>query len=108
MAPSPPEYEDTAALQPVKIDQHKLANIYAADLVGAMSMAAIGVPLWRYAMKYSPSNPNYFNRDRFVLSNGHTCLFVYSSIHSCILLAREVEVPQTQASVKSATSSCGW
>lgn len=37
---------------------------------GAMSMAAIGVSLWKYAMKYSPSNPAYFNRDRFVLSNG--------------------------------------
>jgi dihydroxyacetone synthase len=37
-----------------------------------MSMAAIGVSLWKYAMKYSPSNPNYFNRDRFVLSNGQS------------------------------------
>jgi dihydroxyacetone synthase len=36
----------------------------------AMGMAAIGIALWRYAMKYSPENPNYFNRDRFVLSNG--------------------------------------
>jgi len=35
-----------------------------------MGMAAIGVSLWKYAMKYSPSNPLYFNRDRFVLSNG--------------------------------------
>jgi dihydroxyacetone synthase len=37
---------------------------------GAMGMAAIGVALWKYAMKYSPENPNFFNRDRFVLSNG--------------------------------------
>jgi dihydroxyacetone synthase len=37
---------------------------------GAMGMAAIGVALWRYTMKYSPENPNFFNRDRFVLSNG--------------------------------------
>ncbi len=36
----------------------------------AMGMAAIGVALWKYAMKYSPENPNFFNRDRFVLSNG--------------------------------------
>lgn len=40
---------------------------------GAMGMAAIGVALWKYAMKYSPENPRFFNRDRFVLSNG-TCL----------------------------------
>jgi dihydroxyacetone synthase len=37
---------------------------------GAMGMAAIGVALWKYSMKYSPENPNFFNRDRFVLSNG--------------------------------------
>ncbi|KAJ9149327.1 Transketolase [Pleurostoma richardsiae] len=48
---------------------------------GAMGMAAIGVALWKYVMKYSPSNPDYFNRDRFVLSNGHTCLFQYSFLH---------------------------
>lgn len=35
-----------------------------------MGMAAIGVALWKYVMQYSPENPNYFNRDRFVLSNG--------------------------------------
>ncbi|KAG9948200.1 transketolase, partial [Aureobasidium melanogenum] len=48
---------------------------------GAMGMAAIGVSLWKYVMKYSPANPNYFNRDRFVLSNGHTCLFQYTFMH---------------------------
>jgi hypothetical protein len=37
---------------------------------GAMSMAAIGISLWKYAMKYAPTDPSYFNRDRFVLSNG--------------------------------------
>ncbi|CAM1507469.1 Fc.00g071100.m01.CDS01 [Cosmosporella sp. VM-42] len=47
----------------------------------AMGMAAIGVALWKYVMKYSPSNPLYFNRDRFVLSNGHTCLFQYTFLH---------------------------
>jgi dihydroxyacetone synthase len=33
-------------------------------------MAAIGVALWKHVMRYSPENPNFFNRDRFVLSNG--------------------------------------
>ena len=47
----------------------------------AMGMAAIGVALWKYAMQYSPNNPDYFNRDRFVLSNGHTCLFQYAFLH---------------------------
>ena len=32
-------------------------------------------------MQYSPNDPDYFNRDRFVLSNGHTCLFQYTFLH---------------------------
>ncbi|CAI6093720.1 unnamed protein product [Clonostachys chloroleuca] len=47
----------------------------------AMGMAAIGLSLWRYTMKFSPTNPSFFNRDRFVLSNGHTCLFQYAFLH---------------------------
>ena len=44
-------------------------------------MAAIGLALWKYVMQYSPNDPDYFNRDRFVLSNGHTCLFQYTFLH---------------------------
>ncbi|WPG99834.1 Hypothetical protein R9X50_00265400 [Acrodontium crateriforme] len=47
----------------------------------AMGMAAIGVALWKHVMKYSPHSPNYFNRDRFVLSNGHACVFLYTFLH---------------------------
>lgn len=43
-------------------------------------MAAIGVALWKYVMRYSPENPNFFNRDRFILSNGE---FLYLSTVSC-------------------------
>ncbi|KAE8131630.1 Transketolase, thiamine diphosphate binding domain-containing protein [Aspergillus pseudotamarii] len=46
-----------------------------------MGMAAIGIALWKYVMKYSPKNCNYFNRDRFVLSNGHACLWQYLFLH---------------------------
>lgn len=48
---------------------------------GAIGMAAIGVALWKYVMVYSPNDPDFFNRDRFVLSNGHTCLFQYTFLH---------------------------
>jgi dihydroxyacetone synthase len=36
----------------------------------AIGMAAIGVALWKYTMRYNPSDPEWFDRDRFVLSNG--------------------------------------
>ncbi|KAK5074571.1 hypothetical protein LTR70_010141 [Exophiala xenobiotica] len=48
---------------------------------GAIGMAAIGVALWKYVMVYDPHTPTFFNRDRFVLSNGHTCLFQYTFLH---------------------------
>ncbi|QIW98766.1 hypothetical protein AMS68_004284 [Peltaster fructicola] len=47
----------------------------------AMGMAALGVALWKYTMKYAPHTPNWFNRDRFVLSNGHACLFQYLNLY---------------------------
>lgn len=36
----------------------------------AIGMAAIGVALYKYVMRYSPSDPEWIDRDRFVLSNG--------------------------------------
>ncbi|KAF2822583.1 hypothetical protein CC86DRAFT_423803 [Ophiobolus disseminans] len=41
---------------------------------GAIGMAAIGVALWKYVMRYAPHTPTYFNRDRFVLSNGYKAM----------------------------------
>ncbi|KIW38634.1 transketolase [Exophiala oligosperma] len=47
----------------------------------ALGMAAIGVALWKYVMRYSPSEPEWFDRDRFVLSNGHASSFLYALLH---------------------------
>ncbi|KAM0261463.1 hypothetical protein ACHAPA_009783 [Fusarium lateritium] len=47
----------------------------------AIGMAAIGVALYKYTMKYNPSDPDWFDRDRFVLSNGHTAMFLYALNH---------------------------
>ncbi|KAJ9119051.1 hypothetical protein QFC22_003542 [Naganishia vaughanmartiniae] len=46
-----------------------------------MGAAAIGLALWRYEMRYNPANPDWFNRDRFVLSAGHACLLQYLYLH---------------------------
>jgi len=40
-------------------------------------MAAIGVALWKYVMRYAPHTPTYFNRDRFVLSNGEFAVVIF-------------------------------
>ena len=46
-----------------------------------MGMADIATVLWREFLKHNPKNPNWFNRDRFVLSNGHSSMLLYSLLH---------------------------
>ena len=46
-----------------------------------MGMADIAEVLWRGFLKHNPTNPNWFNRDRFVLSNGHGSMLIYSLLH---------------------------
>lgn len=46
-----------------------------------MGMAPIAHVLWTKFMNYNPSNPKWFNRDRFVLSNGHGCSLLYIMMH---------------------------
>lgn len=46
-----------------------------------MGMADIAQVLWGDFLKHSPSNPEWANRDRFVLSNGHGSMLIYSLLH---------------------------
>lgn len=46
-----------------------------------MGMADIAEVLWNDFLKYNPGNPQWLNRDRFVLSNGHGCMLQYSLLH---------------------------
>jgi transketolase len=46
-----------------------------------MGMADIAEVLWRQFMRFNPSNPNWVNRDRFVLSNGHGSMLQYALLH---------------------------
>jgi len=46
-----------------------------------MGMADIAEVLWRDHLKHNPNNPNWADRDRFVLSNGHGSMLLYSLLH---------------------------
>lgn len=75
------------------LPQRRLANairVLAMDSVqkansghpGApMGMADIAEVLWRRVLKHNPSNPNWLNRDRFILSNGHGSMLQYALLH---------------------------
>jgi transketolase len=75
------------------LNERRLANairVLAMDAVqqansghpGApMGMADIAEVLWRQFLRHNPSNPNWPNRDRFVLSNGHGSMLQYALLH---------------------------
>ena len=46
-----------------------------------MGMADIAEVLWTQYLKHNPNNPNWADRDRFVLSNGHGSMLIYSLLH---------------------------
>jgi transketolase len=46
-----------------------------------MGMADIAEVLWRDHLKHNPTNPEWFDRDRFILSNGHGSMLIYSLLH---------------------------
>ena len=46
-----------------------------------MGMADIAEVLWRDYLKHNPNNPSWVDRDRFVLSNGHGSMLIYSLLH---------------------------
>ena len=46
-----------------------------------MGMADMAEVLWRGFLKHNPTNPNWADRDRFVLSNGHASMLIYSLLH---------------------------
>jgi transketolase len=46
-----------------------------------MGMADIAVALWGRHLKHNPARPGWFDRDRFVLSNGHASMLIYSLLH---------------------------
>lgn len=46
-----------------------------------MGMADIATVLWREFLQHNPANPHWVNRDRFILSNGHGSMLLYSLLH---------------------------
>ena len=46
-----------------------------------MGMADMAVALWGGHLKHNPANPKWFDRDRFVLSNGHGSMLLYALLH---------------------------
>ena len=75
-----PSRRDCAnAIRALSMDAVQKAN--SGHPGAPMGMADIAQVLWSDFLKHNPVNPNWVNRDRFVMSNGHGSMLVYSLLH---------------------------
>jgi len=74
-----PEREMADALRALAMDAVQAANSGHPGM--PMGMAEIAVALWRRHLSHNPGNPAWPDRDRFVLSNGHGSMLLYSLLH---------------------------
>ena len=69
----------TSAIRALAMDAVQKANSGHPGM--PMGMAEIAEVLWNHHMRHNPTNPNWADRDRFVLSNGHGSMLIYALLH---------------------------
>jgi len=67
------------AIRALAIDAVQAANSGHPGM--PMGMADIAEALWRHALRHDPARPDWINRDRFVVSNGHGSMLLYALLH---------------------------
>ncbi len=75
----PSRRELANAIRALSMDAVQKAN--SGHPGAPMGMADIAEALWNDHLKHNPANPDWFDRDRFVLSNGHGSMLIYSLLH---------------------------
>ena len=74
--------DDTTAVNTIRVLAADMVQKAKSGHPGMpMGMAPVGHVLWSRLMQYNPSNPRWWNRDRFLLSNGHGCCLQYALLH---------------------------
>ncbi|TVR53460.1 MAG: transketolase [Gemmatimonadales bacterium] len=86
MATSPLELPDSDTLR-LAIDAVRVLSMDAVQKADSghpgtpMALAPAGYLLWRHHLRHNPANPDWADRDRFVLSVGHASMLIYSLLH---------------------------
>jgi len=76
----PPVFNSlTGAIRALAMDAVQKAN--SGHPGAPMGMAEIAEVLWRHHLRHNPANPKWADRDRFVQSNGHGSMLIYSLLH---------------------------
>ncbi len=77
---TPPQFNPiTGAIRALAMDAVQKAK--SGHPGAPMGMAEIAEVLWRHHLKHNPANPDWADRDRFVLSNGHGSMLLYALLH---------------------------
>jgi len=79
MANSPEQQRMANAIRALAMDAVQQAN--SGHPGAPMGMAEMAVALWGEHLRHNPANPRWFDRDRFVLSNGHASMLLYALLH---------------------------
>ncbi|WP_087747953.1 MULTISPECIES: transketolase [unclassified Acidovorax] len=79
MANTQQSHQMANAIRALAMDAVQQAN--SGHPGAPMGMADMAVALWGRHLKHNPSNPQWFDRDRFVLSNGHASMLLYALLH---------------------------
>ena len=79
MAPTQNTQQMASAIRALAMDAVQQAN--SGHPGAPMGMADMAVALWGDHLQHNPTNPNWLNRDRFVLSNGHASMLIYAVLH---------------------------
>ena len=72
-------FELSNAIRALAMDAVQKANSGHPGM--PMGMAEIAEVLWNHHLRHNPANPQWFDRDRFVLSNGHGSMLLYALLH---------------------------
>ncbi|CCG19845.1 transketolase 1 [Taylorella asinigenitalis 14/45] len=77
--PQVPDSKLANAIRSLTMDAVQKAN--SGHPGAPMGMAEMAVALWHRNLKHNPLNPKWYDRDRFVLSNGHASMLIYSLLY---------------------------
>ncbi len=79
MTTTPNTQQMASAIRALAMDAVQAAN--SGHPGAPMGMADMAVALWGQHLQHNPTNPQWMNRDRFVLSNGHASMLLYAVLH---------------------------
>lgn len=78
---SPVDYKSVTTVRSLVVDAVERAN--HGHMGAPLGSAPMGYELFRHHMRHNPTDPTWFDRDRFILTGGHASMLLYALLHLC-------------------------